>query len=93
MRPHTHIPKPFQRPGIVLGDTGAQKHWVKVPVEMVSTGDIVRGLGLVIERQWTEDNMRRITDFRLIFQNGKTERYAMGDSVIAFTAAEGDPVG
>jgi len=87
-------PAPFQRPGITLS-TGAQKRWVKITPQHVDRGDIIRGEGLVEEIEYQRLDGPAIREFRARFtmKNGKVLYYDIGDTVIAFTEAEGEPVG
>lgn len=90
-----HKPKPFVKPGITLSTDlhGSKRAWRHVPAERVEPDDIVRGLGRLVEKHFAPDVLNGGADVKLVFQNGKQERYRSGDSVIAFTEVEGEPVG
>lgn len=83
-------PKPFVKASITISENiGTQKRWVLVDAPAVQEGDIVRGFGLVVGRKWFVTKAGGM----LKFQNGKVESYGWNDQVIAFTEAEGEPVG
>lgn len=91
-----HIPKPFSRPAIDLTPGGAKKQWVTTKPEFIRPGDIVRGEGLVqaIELKW-ETGYAAQNDKRIVcsMASGKTLTLKQGEPVVAFTAAEGEPLG
>lgn len=93
VRGGTHKPAPFQRPGISISD-GPGKRWVKADPRNVVPGDIIRGAGLVTEiyyRTVSGAENEAYVAFRV--QNGSYHRVDIDDTVIAFTGAEGEPVG
>ncbi|WNN95027.1 hypothetical protein SEA_MAGRITTE_50 [Microbacterium phage Magritte] len=91
-----HKPAPFVKPGITLSTElhGSKKRWVKADPRGVGAGDIIRGAGLVVEVYYktvTGAENEAYVVFRV--QNGSFHRVDIGDTVIAFTEAEGEPVG
>lgn len=103
VRGGTHKPKPFVKPGITLSTElhGSKKRWVKADPRDVGPGDIIRGEGLIVgwegftlsgpeagpigAKAWMVYTMK----------NGKrlTVTVEPMEHVIAFTEAEGEPVG
>ncbi len=95
--PRTHRPAPFQRPGIVLSDGQSKRRWVYVQARYVVPGDIIRGRGLVVSGAIydVEDKALDVRKVRVMFnlKNGTEYRADAEESIIAFTEAEGEPVG
>lgn len=92
-------PKPFQRPGITLSEDlhGSKRRWVKTDPRNVHSGDIIRGAGLVEDvmyRTVSGAEKKGWVSFRM--KNGSVVNatfFPEMEHVIAFTEAEGEPVG
>jgi hypothetical protein len=93
----THKPKPFQRPGITLSEHGAKKRWVRAHPERLEIGDIIRGHGLIvggeIKDRYDPRTRSRLSYVSFELKNGTGLSVDALDTVIAFTEAEGEPVG
>lgn len=89
-------PKPFQRPGIDLS-SGSKKRWVSADPQHIEVGDIIRGEGLVekIDYQRLDGPSSVFSEARARFtmKNGKVLYFNIGEPVVVFTEAEGEPVG
>jgi len=92
-------PAPLQRPGIILSEDihGSKKRWVKADPRDIVPGDIIRGQGLVVDRTghsvvgfqgsaWVDFEMKNGTHFLALV-------LPEVELVVAFTEAEGEPVG
>ncbi len=93
----THKPKPFQRPGITLSEHGAKKHWVRVHPERLEVGDIIRGHGLIVgwEKRAYYDplTVSQVAYVLFTMKSGDHLRVDYDQTIVAFTEAEGEPIG
>lgn len=95
-----HKPAPFVKPSISISEdiSGSRKRWVRADPRNLVVGDIIRGEGLIedISHHWETGPFKREGWVTFYMKNGKRVNALVlpdVEPVIAFTEAEGEPVG